>query len=68
MAYGDYDHPQVMVLRGFRDEILAKTFLGRSFIKLYYATSPHLVQLLKNQDGINRLIRNVLDKFVEKVK
>ena len=68
MAYGDYDHPQVMVLRRFRDEILAKTFLGRSFITLYYATSPHLVQLLKNQDGINIFIRNILDKFVEKVK
>jgi len=68
MAYGDYDHPQVMILRKFRDETLSNTFFGRSFINLYYATSPHLVKLLKNQKHINKIIRNLLDQFVNKVK
>jgi len=68
MAYGDYDHPQVMILREFRDKTLSKSFLGRSFIKFYYATSPHLVKLLKNQKYINKLIRNLLDRFINKVK
>jgi hypothetical protein len=68
MAYGDYDHPQVMILRKFRDETLSNIFFGRSFINFYYTTSPHLVKLLKNQKYINKIIRNLLDKFVNKVK
>ncbi len=68
MAYGDYDHPQVIILRKFRDDTLSNTFFGRSFINFYYATSPHLVKLLENQEYINNLIRNILDNFVKKVK
>nr|WP_319266413.1 CFI-box-CTERM domain-containing protein [uncultured Draconibacterium sp.] len=68
MAYGDYDHPQVQILRKFRDESLAASIFGRSFIRFYYATSPHLVSLLKNHERINQLIRNLLDKLVNKVK
>ena len=68
MAYGDYDHPQVMVLRDYRDEKLANTILGKGFIKFYYATSPYLVKLLKNQKHINKLIRNLLDKFINRIK
>jgi len=68
MAYGSYDHPQVKILRDYRDETLAKSVLGRSFISFYYATSPQLVKLLKNQKYINKLIRNLLDIFIKKVK
>ncbi|MCB0541175.1 MAG: hypothetical protein KDE33_26950, partial [Bacteroidetes bacterium] len=49
MAYGDYDHPQVMELRKFRDEFLNKSVLGRIFISLYYKYSPLLVQRLKDK-------------------
>ncbi|MEE4197541.1 MAG: CFI-box-CTERM domain-containing protein [Bacteroidales bacterium] len=68
MVYGDYDHPQVKTLRKFRDESLATSFLGRRFIGFYYATSPHLVRILKNQRYINKLIRDLLDKLVNKLK
>ena len=43
MAYGDYDHPSVMELRGFRDTYLKKSSLGRSFIEIYYKYSPKAV-------------------------
>ena len=68
MAYGDYDHPQVMILRKFRDETLSNTFFGRSFIKFYYAISPYLVKLLKNKEYLNKKIRNLLDQFVNNIK
>jgi len=67
MAYGDYNHPKVMVLRKFRDEQLSRNIFGRSFIKIYYKLSPYLVLLLKDSVLINRMIRNMLDKFVNKV-
>jgi len=68
MAYGDYNHPQVMILRKFRDRSLSKTVLGRLFIKFYYATSPHLVKLLKNSKTINKSIRSILDKLIQRIE
>lgn len=68
MAYGDYNHPQVIVLRRFRDEKLSHNIFGRSFIKIYYRLSPYLVLLLKDSILINKMIRNMLDRFVNKVK
>lgn len=68
MAYGDYDHPQVMELRKFRDEFLSKTILGRQFIALYYNLSPSLVSLLKNNAQANEMIRKGLDQFIKSIK
>lgn len=68
MAYGDYDHPQVLELRKFRDDFLSRTMLGRSFIKLYYRYSPSLVQRLKNKQGINLIIRKGLDQFIKTIR
>ena len=64
MAYGDYDHPQVMVLRKFRDEYLDKRDWGKRFIRYYYAHSPIWVEHLKNHKMVNLLIRRCLDSFV----
>ena len=67
MAYGDYNHPKVMVLRRYRDNILAKSTYGRAFIKTYYWLSPKLVKILSNHKRINSIIRCLLDKVVEKL-
>lgn len=68
MAYGDYDHPQVMILRQFRDEILDKSAFGKWFIKNYYHYSPKLVEKLKNKKGINAIIRKTLNQFIKLIK
>ena len=68
MAYGDYDHPQVMELRRFRDDFLSKTVIGRNFIKFYYRFSPSLVEKLKNRQSINLIIRKGLDQFIKAIK
>jgi len=68
MAYGDYDHPQVLVLRNYRDNILAKNIAGRFFIKCYYIISPKLVKVLKNQITINSLIRRILNQIINQIK
>ena len=65
MAYGDYDHPQVMVLRRFRDENLLPTVAGRLFVKFYYWISPKLVSVLSGHERINRAIQHILDSFVD---
>ena len=68
MAYGDYDHPQVIELRKYRDQVLLKNYFGKLFVKIYYSVSPHLVKKLKNQNKINKLITSLLDKLIEKIK
>ena len=64
MAYGDYDHPQVLELRKFRDEILERSLIGRLFISIYYIFSPRLVMHLQYKHKINIMIKNILDNFI----
>ncbi|MCM1490029.1 MAG: hypothetical protein NC095_04305 [Muribaculum sp.] len=64
MAYGDYNHPQVMVLRDFRDSFLSKRDWGKRFIAYYYAHSPNWVEQLKDYKTINAVIRKGLDAFI----
>lgn len=64
MVYGDYDEPQVMVLRDFRDNVLRNSALGRLFIRFYYRFSPTWVEHLKDKKHINSFIRVILDKFI----
>ena len=68
MAYGDYSHPQVMILRQFRDEVLDKSVFGKWFIKIYYHYSPKLVEKLKNKKTINIIIRKSLNQFIKLIK
>lgn len=68
MAYGDYDHPQVMELRKFRDEFLNKSVLGRIFIRLYYKYSPLLVQRLEDKPKTNDIIRTLLDQLIKIIR
>lgn len=41
-VYGSYDHPNVLVLRRFRDVYLSNTKWGRAFIRVYYRYSPSI--------------------------
>jgi len=68
MAYGSYEHPQVLVLRSFRDNYLASKKWGNRFICIYYKYSPKLVEKLKNQILINKTIRKILDLFIRFIK
>jgi hypothetical protein len=63
-VYGDYDAPQVFVLRHFRDNTLAKSTVGRLIIKTYYHLSPPIARWLKNTHRLNALVRGILDRFV----
>lgn len=65
MVYGNYNHPQVMVLRGFRDDVLRQNILGRAFVRFYYRYSPTWVEYLKDKKLINNIIRTILDGFIK---
>ena len=67
MVYGDYNHPKVMVLRRYRDNILLKSFLGRIGVNIYYRISPKLVKILLNHRIINYYIRKKLDRITDSI-
>ena len=63
-VYGSYNTPQVWTLRRFRDNVLAKTWQGRLFIRAYYTVSPAVVELFGDTEWFNNLWRGQLDNFV----
>ena len=64
-VYGSYDCPQVWTLRRYRDYSLAKTWYGRTFIKVYYALSPTAVRLFGRRKWFQKTWRKRLDRMVK---
>lgn len=66
MTYGAYDHPQVILLRQFRDNTLQTSFAGRLFVKVYYRVSPIMVSRFKGNKSFNRFSRFLLDFIISR--
>lgn len=66
-VYGSYDCREVWILRRYRDYKLAKTFLGRVFIRVYYLFSPMLVRLFGKYEFFKGFWRKRLDKITRKL-
>lgn len=57
VCYGDYDAPEVRVLRRFRDEKLMKTAAGRVFVRLYYSASPFWAARIARSERAKAFVR-----------
>lgn len=66
-VYGSYDCPQVWTLRRFRDNTLAETWYGRTFIRAYYTISPTLVKWFGKTEWFKNLWKPALDRMVKKL-
>lgn len=49
---GDFNHPDVVYLRRFRDEWLRKRMVGRAFIAAYYRVGPLLASLIRRSETL----------------
>lgn len=63
-VYGDQDSPQVLTLRGWRNDRLSSTSLGRAVIQIYYITSPPIARTLLRSPRLAAIVRTALDQFV----
>lgn len=63
-AYGDPSHPDVEVLRRFRDRYLMRSRAGRAFVGLYYRYSPPLARFVAKRPALRALSRAVLGPAV----
>jgi ribosomal protein L7/L12 len=59
-CYGNYDAPEVLVLRRFRDERLLPSNAGKLFVRFYYAVSPPLARWLSKSEKIKKQVRKYL--------
>ncbi|RYE18626.1 MAG: hypothetical protein EOP45_13840 [Sphingobacteriaceae bacterium] len=66
-CYGDYNHPDVIQLRKFRDNILSNSEIGSRFIKFYYRYSPELAQSIQNSSIAKKLTRLIIIKPLVKM-
>ena len=62
-VYEDYDHPQVIRLRAFRDHFLSGSAIGRILITIYYVVGPYLAILPTRSRVTKRLLRLMLDRL-----
>ena len=67
-AYGSYLHPQVQVLRDFRDNALLTNAPGRAFVILYYRLSPPIADYIAGHEAAAMLARLLLTPLVFAVK
>jgi subtilisin family serine protease len=59
-AYGSPLHPQVAVLRQFRDEVLLSRWWGRWINDAYLRLSPTLARMVEQSDGLRAVVRTLL--------
>ncbi len=59
-AYGTKNHPIVLILNRFRDEILMKFKSGRDFVNLYYLFSPPLAGVIAESSFLKLFIQLLL--------
>jgi hypothetical protein len=63
-AYGSYLHPQVQLLRDFRDEYLLSNAPGRAFVALYYRLSPPVADVIAHHEPLRWLSRLLLTPLI----
>ena len=61
VAFGDSDQRQVVVLRGFRDDVLRTHATGRFAIRLYEAGGPRLASTVSKSRILTQAARSVLE-------
>lgn len=59
-AYGNRLTPELTILRGFRDNVLMKTFAGRRLIEKYYRYGPPASMKVRSHPLVQRSLRVAL--------
>lgn len=63
-AYGDPNHPDVMYLRWYRDNILCKSTAGQVFIDIYWNIGPKLAKIVSPYPVAQRAARFLISVLV----
>ncbi|MHB2019308.1 MAG: CFI-box-CTERM domain-containing protein, partial [Candidatus Xenobia bacterium] len=67
-AYGSYLNPHVNSLRGFRDHVLMRSWLGRCCVATYYRWSPPAAAFIASRPVLRFAVRVMLTPLVAGVE
>lgn len=67
-VYGNVFHEDLGILRRFRDQRIARSPLGRSFIRAYYIAGPVMVRILELLPILKRPIRVGIQLLVNRLR
>jgi tetratricopeptide (TPR) repeat protein len=68
-CFGDYNAPEVFVLRQYRDNTLLPTYWGRFFVKFYYFVSPPIARQIEKSEKVKLFIRrHLLNPIIRRIK
>jgi hypothetical protein len=59
-CYGDYNAPEVLILRNYRDTKLYYSKSGQMFVKFYYFTSPFFARIISQSEFLKSVTRKYL--------
>lgn len=65
VAFNDPNHPDVIFLRGFRDNVLSKSGIGRSFIDWYWKNGPRIANSVGKSIVLQKSARVLISGFVK---
>ena len=65
VAYEDGEHPDVWLLRWFRDTVMRESLLGRAMIVFYWYAGPKVAEWVSGRPKTKRLIREMLRQIVK---
>ena len=63
-AFGDYDHPMVILLRELRDQFLLNNQWGSDFVSAYYQYSPPIAQWISKSNAAQYFTSMILMPLV----
>lgn len=63
----NYESTEVQILTKWRDEVLVKNSLGRTFVEIYYLVSPQIASVLDRIPSLKSPVRAVLRVFAQKL-
>ncbi len=63
-AFGSESALEVEIFRKFRNQILLKSFFGRSFVKFYYKVSPPIAEIISKNEYLKASTRVALYPFL----
>jgi hypothetical protein len=66
-AFESEDHPEVEILRQWRDQSLEKSSLGRQMVQFYYQVSPPVARYLDQSPRARSLTRKILSHIAHSV-
>ena len=56
-AYGSYFAPEVVLLRTFRDQVLLRNMIGKTFVRVYYYFSPPVADFVANHERVKSFVK-----------